>query len=689
MQRSQRLILILLVIPFALIFTTATPSAGEETKRTHSVTIADYFTQGHITECEISPNGQHVAYVERRWGESDVPGNVDIWLVDSATKRTERLTFDPGPQMMVKWAPDGKSLFFRGTFKRPNETSPPYNDKAQVWRLHIESTRITPVTFCSDGISAFEVGSGGDSVYYVESVPQPHAEWAKLKKDFKNLVYGEGASECSRLCKVNLTNWRVETLYDQNRYIHSMSVSPDETRIALITTPDSFDVTHEGSSQVDILTVKSGHVIQIPDSVWRANGPSPYGWLESPCWSSSGEQLAFAVYYDGYPSELIMADVKTDDVNVRKTPRLAGEFIRGGIQRGTGDEFCYLVDDHAVARLMSVTGLGTDKLTTKTLTAENVNIDAYGISPDGTHLALLQTELDYSRDVFLWDRQNGKPAERLTTVNPQIDTWKLPTISRVKWKGAEGDEVEGILELPPDHKPGTLLPMVVCLHGGPTACDYYGFQFWIYGRTQLSTSGYAVFCPNYRGSTGYGDDFLTNLIGRENQIEVEDIMRGIDHLIAEQIADPERLGVMGWSNGGYLTNCLITHSDRFRAASSGAGMSDMTIQWSEGETPGHVVNYQRGLPWTSGDQYDRSSPLRQIQSTSFKTPLLLHAPGADTRVPPINSRALYRVARRYLNSPAELVTYPGAGHTLNSYQHRLAKMTWEQAWFDKYLKSSE
>ena len=142
----------------------------------------------------------------------------------------------------------------------------------------------------------------------------------------------------------------------------------------------------------------------------------------------------------------------------------------------------------------------------------------------------------------------------------------------------------------------------------------------------MPANGYALLSPNYRGSTGYGDDFLVELIGRENDIDVKDILAGVDAMIERGIADPDRLAVMGWSNGGFLTNCLITSDPRFKAASSGAGVIDQVIQWGVEDTPGHVINFMVGrLPWADPDEYRAGSPLYRLGGVT--TPTLIHVGG--------------------------------------------------------------
>ena len=169
----------------------------------------------------------------------------------------------------------------------------------------------------------------------------------------------------------------------------------------------------------------------------------------------------------------------------------------------------------------------------------------------------------------------------LVDPNPHTANWKLPSVKHVTWKSVDGASVGGPLELPFGWKKGDKpLPLVVAIHGGPTTASYNDLRFDPHnGRLYFAAAGYAVLCPNYRGSTGYGDKFLTDLVGNENDLDVKDIVAGIQHLIKEGIADPERVAVMGWSNGGYLTNCLITMKNppvKIRAASSGAGSNGST-----------------------------------------------------------------------------------------------------------------
>ena len=344
-----------------------------------------------------------------------------------------------------------------------------------------------------------------------------------------------------------------------------------------------------------------------------------------------------------------------------------------------------LLEEKARVRLYRVQGAAGREPKWEALTTGDVVVESFHFNPNGSVVAFIQSGPRSFPEIYCHTRGGG--TVRATDLHKHTEAWKLPKLSLVQWKGARGDTVEGILELPPDFKEGKKVPLVVCIHGGPTTADYFGVQFWIYGRTLLPAKGYAVLCPNYRGSTGYGDKFLTDLIGHENDLDVEDILKGVEALVAKGVADPDRLGVMGWSNGGYLTNCVITQTTRFKAASSGAGIVDTVLEWGANDEPAYMLNFTQGLPWTKPDIYRKSSPCYALDKV--RTPTLIHVGGADDRCPPANSRMLYRALKEYVKVPTELIVYPGEPHGLSKYKNRKAKMEWDLAWFERYILNAK
>ncbi len=668
-----------------LMLSIGTPSiAADAPARDHDITLEDYFTINVITGCKSSPDGKFTAYTEMRWEDTKGKRNTDLWVVEAATKSVQRLTFDKANEGSPQWSSDSRYIYYTANYQRGEEKDPPYNGKAQVWRIPRDGGEPLAITRLKDGVGAFELSRDGKSLYFTASEEHYDEEWKDLKKEHKDLEYGHGVVKFSQVWKLDLSSWRSEKLIDDKRVIKEFTVTKDEKRVAMITTPDDTLLSNEGWSRIDIFDVAAKKVATLPDKLWRADAPSPYGWLDGLSWSSDGQALAFTISFDGYPPDILITEWKKDEPQTRKFKRPANLTINGGSLQFRGDsrDLCFTAEERARSRVysaMSVRDGSQGEI--KTLTPGDVVVGPFSYSENGNTLSAVVSTLTHHEDIYTFDTKGNQT--RITNVNPQVDTWKLPQIQLVTWKGANGDEVEGILELPPDAKPGNKLPMVVDLHGGPTAATMYRLQYWIYGRVLLPAKGYALLSPNYRGSTGYGDKFMTDLIGRENDIEVQDILTGVDAMVERGIADPDRLGVGGWSNGGYLTNCVITHTDRFKAASSGAGVLDMVIQWGTEDTPGHVINYMQALPWAKPEVYEHGSPLYKLDKV--KTPTLIHVGGNDERVPAAHSRALYRGLKHYLGVPTELIVYPGEGHGLTKYENRKAKMAWDVAWFDKYI----
>ena len=664
------------------------PSAapGDGPARDHVIVPEDYFTLATITACSVSPKGHYAAYVESRWGEGKEGRKNDLWVVELDTKKRTRLTFDGFGAAHPLWSPDEGWIYFTGKTARPGAKKPPFDGTVQVFRVSPEGGEPFPVTREKDGVKGFDLARDGKTLYYLFSKKTYAPEWKALREKYAGLRYGHGVTRFNGIKRLDLEGWRTKEVLAPKRVIHEMALSPRGDRIALITTEDEPLIYKEGWSRVDVLDLASGKVETVTPEGWRKGHPSPFGWLENLAWSGDGDALAFTISFDGYATRIYVNEW------VGGTAPALYEVTRPGITacdgalawRGKERTLCFRGEEKARLRIYAVQDVkDRGQGETKVLTPGDVVVGALGFSRGGERLVAVVETVTHTGDLFLVKEDGG--LDPVTRVNPQVDRWKLPKIGIFSWAGADGDPVEGILELPPDYEEGSgPLPLVVEIHGGPTSSTKYRFRLWIYGRALMASRGFALLSPNYHGSTGYGDAFTSKLVGRENDIEVKDILTGIEALVKKGIADRDHIGVMGWSNGGYLTNCVITAApDLFKAASSGAGILDMVIQWGTEDTPGHVVNFMQGLPWQNPEAYRKASPLYRLDRV--KTPTLIHVGGADARVPPAHSKALYRALHHYLHVPVELVIYPGEPHGLTTHEHRLAKMKWDLAWFDKYL----
>jgi dipeptidyl aminopeptidase/acylaminoacyl peptidase len=674
------------LLALALVCCLTAAAHGEPPKRDHAITAEDYFSLSMLLQSALSPDGSHVAYTESRWHKDTDNRKADLWVVEVASKKVRRLTFAGGNDSSPRWSPDSKRIYFLGRRKREGEKQPPHNGTTQVWRIDRDAGTPFAVTRVSGGVVAFDLSSDGKQLFYQTDTSKTEGDWKKLREQFKSIQYGHGKPKVSEVWKLDLTTWRADKVVAANRNIREFKVAPDGKSVAMITTPDETVVTFEGRSRVDVFDLATKKTATIPDKCFRAEAPSPYGWLETLAWSPDSRNLAFNVIFDGYPAEVVVARHGEGDWTAALLKRPEGVHIRGygsplaWIRDG---HLCFLGEQKARVRLYEAEGAQEGKPSSfQVRTAGDVVVESFSTVPTGEAIAVMN-DTTHTPDLYRCDLARDTKPVRLTNLSPQVDTWKLPQLSVVSWKGARGDTVEGILELPPGYKKGDKVPLVVEIHGGPTTATRFHLQYWIYGRTLLPARGYAVLSPNYRGSTGYGDRFLTDLVGHENDLDVQDILAGVDALVAKGIADPERLGVMGWSNGGYLTNCLISKTTRFKAASSGAGIVDTVMEWGSNDEPAYAIVFKKGFPWSNPDQYRKTSPTYALDKV--RTPTLIHVGGGDERCPPSQSRMLYRALKEYVKVPTELLVYPGEPHGLTKYSHREAKLRWDLAWFDRYI----
>ncbi len=656
--------------------------------RDHEIEAEDYFGISVLGNLSVNPDGSLVAYSESRWGTGKEGRHTDLWVVGTDAKNLRRLTFDGFGAGDPCWSPQGDAIYFLGRSQEGRDKAP-HDGSRQVWRLAAEGGQLTALTRVKKGVSAFQLSPDGNSLYYQVVKKITEEPWQDLKEKYADLEFGHGVRNLHGIRQLDLNTWRDEEVLAADRVIWDMKLSPDGKLMALITTEGNELIFKEGWSRVEILDLESGETTALTDQAWRDTHQSPYGWLEDLAWSSDSRALAFSIAYDGYAPNIWVAEKADDQWPLQLVERPEMVTYSGGLQwQGKQRTLCFKGESLGRVRVYGIAGVkkGTQG-NSRILAGGDVVIGSFDFDAKGKKMVANLETTSTANDLYLI--KGEKKRRQLTHANPQVDTWILPQIQHVSWTGADGDLCYGILELPPGYqKEDGPLPTIIELHGGPTSSSKYRLRLWIYGRALMASKGYALLSPNYHGSTGYGDEFLEKLIGRENEIEVTDIAMGTRWLIDQGIADSAHVGVMGWSNGGYLTNCMIVAvPDMFAAASSGAGILDMTIQWGTEDTPGHVINYIQGLPWEQPEHYQKSSPLYHLDRV--KTPTLIHVGGNDPRVPPAHSKALYRGLKHYLHVPCELIVYPGEPHGLTTHENRLAKITWDLAWFEKYLLEEE
>lgn len=665
------------MIPFLMMLTAG--AAADTPREPVPLGPEDVRAQRWADGLAISPDGRTVVWEEWRWG--DERRNSDLWQAtfssSGAKGPPQRLTFTPHSETRATWSPDGRWLYFQQA---------PEGAKPQVWRRDPATGAQQPLSALPDGIRDWALAPAGDVLYVVteETESAPDA-LATLRRAHPGPDYVERTPARSTLHAIDLRSWRRTPVHTGGHTILALAPSPDGRFMALLTAPDRPLIHHEGYSDLVVVDLHDQTAVTAPDASFRDEAPSPYGWLHELTWSADSTRVAFMVSFDGHPAAAQVATVAEDGgLTVAALPRDGDWSMLGGSFqfRGDSSELCFTASDHAAiqVRCQDVDA----PLPSRLLTPGARTV--WRATFTGRSLVTVEGDANSTPEVTLVrlpDR--GGPHPVLSDLNPQLRDRVLPSVKTFIWTAPDGVEVEGVLELPPGWTEADgPLPTVIHLHGGPTWSTHAARRIDSGGRGVFASRGWALLSPNYRGSLGYGDTFLTDLVGRENDIEVADILAGVDALVAAGIADPAELAVMGWSNGGYLTNCLIATTDRFKAASSGAGVFDQTLQWATEDTPGHVVNYMEGLPWEQPAEVQSASPL--FTADRIVTPTLIHVGENDPRVPAAHALALHRALDFYLGVPSELLVYPNEGHGLSQWQHRAAKMAWDTAWFDLHVR---
>jgi dipeptidyl aminopeptidase/acylaminoacyl peptidase len=272
---------------------------------------------------------------------------------------------------------------------------------------------------------------------------------------------------------------------------------------------------------------------------------------------------------------------------------------------------------------------------------------------------------------------------QLTDPNPQVRGFALGQQEEITWTSKDGTLVGGVLVKPVGYQAGQRYPLIVAIHGGPAGADLLNFNGG-YGSQVYAGAGYAVLMPNYRGSTNYGHKHKTDIVGNYFAPGYEDIMSGVDHLIAQGIVDPNRMGALGWSAGGHWSNWILTHTDRFKAISTGAGTSNWISMYAQSDVQRNRQYYLGNkLPYDDFDAYWNQSPLKYIKSA--KTPTMIHVVEGDPRVPSPQSVELH-MALKQLGIPTELFMYPGNTHGIPDPRNQLVKSVSEKAWMDYYVR---
>jgi len=619
----------------------------------------------------ISPDGSRVVFVVSPASKSGEQRTRSLWISSdgSPARQFTAGTFDDRDP---RWSPDGTQFLFRSDRLKPG------SDEYRLFLLSASGGEALPLGELGGELSQPEWSPDGRWVAVLRRDPEPDTITAR-KKERDDAILVEEDARFTRLWVLEVDSTRARCLTTGEREVRSFAWAPDSQSLVTITTNAAeYDATLGPGDlwQVAVEGSLPRHVAQF------RNAPSSPVVVET----RNGPIVAVRAYgHREQPEESIWSVALSGGGPVNALPELAGNVEDLIPLPGTMGRLAARIVERTHARLFAVdvTSGNMTPLTPDAMADRGSVVDGASFAVDGCRLAAVWSDAATPEEVWLGDASGE--ARPVTSFGKDF-TGRLQPVEHVCWTSDDGVEIEGLLTYPVDYQPGTRYPLVVEIHGGPSwqweDRVMLGWHDW---AQMLATRGYAVLLPNPRGSTGYGRELQRLLQDDVGGGESRDLVSGALAMVERGIADPNRLGIAGWSWGGYLTAWTITQTTMFRAAVMGAGLANMVSDHGQGDIPSANLLYYPGQPYEHMEHYWKSSPIRHV--AAVKTPTLILHGEEDARVHPAQGMEYFR-ALKILGVPVRFVRYPREKHGIEERAHQIDVMQRIIDWFDQYLLSS-
>jgi dipeptidyl aminopeptidase/acylaminoacyl peptidase len=639
-------------------------TAAVGTQSPRPLGIVDLLNLPRVADPQLSPDGRDVLYT-RADADWKVGRRVShIWRAAVGGGEAMQLTSGTDGEEGPRWSPDGKQIAF--TAKRGD------NDAAQIYLLPVDGGEARQLTSHATAVSELSWTPDGRAIYFKAADPKTADEKARERQKDDVYAYDENYKQ-AHLWKVTVATKAETRVTDGDFSVNNYELSEDGSKIVYHRWPTPL-LGDNDRGEVWMMNADGSGAVQLTHNAVPENDAtiSPDN---SQVAFVSGSNAKFDSYYNG---RLFIVPAAGG------TPRpIVGESEPIAVDRALwshdGKSIYFLANLGVHEEVFVVPASGG---TPKQLTDGKHGMGAWTLRND--RLAMVVSDAASGGDV--WTLKIGDAAPRQVThvFDNLTRDFKLGRQDAIQWKGADGRTVEGLLTYPVDYQAGQKYPLAVITHGGPQASDKYSIGALSDEVQVLAGKGYASLQPNYRGSTGYGDAFLRDMIGHYFQNAHLDVMTGVDEVIRRGLADPDRMVKMGWSGGGHMTNKIITFTDRFKAAASGAGAANWISMYAQSDIRFQRTPWFGGTPWQKNapiEAYWNNSPLKDV--ANVKTPTIFFVGERDPRVPMPQSIEMYR-ALKANGVPAHLYVAPREPHGWGELRHQLYKLNAELEWFEKY-----
>ncbi|HJU74297.1 MAG TPA: S9 family peptidase [Gemmatimonadaceae bacterium] len=675
----------------------------------------------------LSPNGRWLLYTLSTMNWKDARRSTDIWVVatDRGAASARQLTFTADKnEGSPRWARDGSFFVFSSNRDTPNNASQQQlyvmrpdggearkitsvtdgvgqfaftydgrwliyaagkTDEQQLWMLPVtalESATPVQLTKHPTPVRSWQVARDGQTLFFVSPDTVDKDNKLRMEKKFDVRVRNEPLP-AEHIWSIDLATKTTKRLTSDAAYsVRGFALSDDGKWLAFSGTKNdryARNITEEGiNADLYLVDVASAAIERLTNNVDIGESV--------PSFSPDGQWIAFSAAND-------FSYFRDAKVYLRRVADKGGQWKKLGMSYDGDVTVGWWSDDgktiyfsdgvRATQQLMAL-DIANDKVTqiTQEKAVTNVQYDEdaklYLIAhsdPRHPPSAYVARSVDELRDKSKWTQ--------VTNPNPQAADWLLGDAEEITWKSKDGKMVGGVLVKPADYQLGRRYPLIVAIHGGPAGADVLGFNGG-YGSQIYAGAGYAVLMPNYRGSTNYGEAHKLGIVGDYFKKGYEDIITGVDHLIASGLVHPDSMGALGWSAGGHWSNWILVNTTRFKAISTGAGTSNWISMYAQSDVQRNRQNYLGGkLPYDDFEAYWKQSPLRYIKNA--KTPTMIHVVDGDPRVPRPQSDELH-MALKKLGVPTEYYVYPGMTHGIPDPRNQLLKSVSEMMWMDHWIR---
>ncbi|MBV9019082.1 MAG: S9 family peptidase [Ktedonobacteraceae bacterium] len=675
---------------------------------TRPISIEDLYEIKFLSQPRISPDGQRVAFVVSSIDERKHEYRSSIWVVPTQGVEARRFTSGPANADSPSWSPDGRWLAF--VSKRESEqdlgkeAKKQGKDKTQIWLLPADGGEARQLTFIEHGASSpiwspdgkymlfnAQVGPADEENEDGKALPKVRVIdrlWYRL--DGVGFIH----ERRSHLFLADVASGAIEQLTDGDWDDSHATWSPDGSYIAFVSDrcEDRWRTLGADVYTLSIKDGKAGELRCLTDSTLSCNSPS---------WSPDGQTVAFLARYKERSANHSYLYTITANANRAAATCLSHDFAGSCTDETNSDigddhlapaplwssdgTTLYVLASHrGASRIFALSSRGANAQP-PTLTAGEVHVRDFSVDTSKRNLALLLGSPTRPQEIFFCSVDQPGELRRITGFNDTLFAeLTLATLEYMPFKGEDDWPIDGWIMKPHDFDPSKKYPLILQIHGGPQTQYGYGF---FHEMQMLAAQGYVIFYTNPRGSSGYGYDFALAVRGAWGEKDSLDIMHGVEALLQHGYIDEQRMGVTGGSYGGFMTNWLIGHTDRFRAAVTDRCVSNMASIFATSDLGWYIAYENLAVtPWEDLGRYMYMSPINYVQH--IHTPLLILHSEQDLRCNIEQSEQLF-AALKWMGREVLLVRFEGQSHGMSRGGHpkmRLERLRHIKAWFEKYLK---